>query len=238
MTNTKTSSRTMKATFGALALAVALAVGGAANADPRFEHGGPRPGWDHHDMRFGHDHFYPSRGYYVRGLPPDRIVVGGGRYYYSGGVWYAPRGPGWVVIGPPVGVFVPILPVGYTTVYFGGVPYYYANDAYYQWVPTENQYEVVAPPGDESAAQMQPPPEAAPPPAQAGDDFFVYPKNGQSDDQQAQDKFECHKWASQQSGFDPTLSGGGVPPEQNASARSSYNRAMIACLDGRGYSVK
>ena len=238
MTNTKTSSRTMKATFGALALAVALAVGGAANADPRFEHGGPRPGWDHHDMRFGHDHFYPSRGYYVRGLPPDRVVVGGGRYYYSAGVWYAPRGPGWVVIGPPVGVFVPILPVGYTTVYFGGVPYYYANDAYYQWVPAENQYEVVAPPGDESAAQTQPPPEAAPPPAQAGDDFFVYPKNGQSDDQQAQDKFECHKWASQQSGFDPTLAGGGVPPEQNASARSSYNRAMIACLDGRGYSVK
>jgi Family of unknown function (DUF6515) len=238
MTNTMTSSRTMKATFGALALAVALAVGGAANADPRFEHGGPRPGWDHHDMRFGHDHFYPGRGYYVHELPRDRVIVGGGRYYYSAGVWYAPRGPGWVVVGAPVGLFVPVLPVGYTTVYFGGVPYYYANDAYYEWVPEQNQYEVVAPPGDETAAQTQPPPEAAPPPARAGDDFFVYPKNGQSDDQQAQDKFECHKWASQQSGFDPTVSGGGVPPEQNASARSSYNRAMIACLDGRGYSVK
>ena len=238
MTNTKTSSRTMKATFGALALAVALAVGGAANADPRFEHGGPRPGWDHHDMRFGHDHFYPSRGYYVRGLPPDRVVVGGGRYYYSAGVWYAPRGPGWVVIGPPVGVFVPILPVGYTTVYFGGVPYYYANDAYYQWVPDQNQYEVVTPPGDDNAAQLQPPPAAAPPPAQGGDDFFVYPKNGQPDDLQAKDKFECHKWASQQSGFDPTLSGGGVPADQNASARSQYNRAITACLEGRGYSVK
>jgi len=133
---------------------------------------------------------------------------------------------------------VPVLPVGYTTVYYSGVPYYYANDAYYTWVPAENQYEVVAPPGDESAAQMQPPPDAVPPPARGGDDFFVYPKNGQSDDQQAQDKFECHKWASQQSGFDPTLSGGGVPPDQNASARSSYNRAMIACLEGRGYSVK
>jgi hypothetical protein len=238
MTNTMTSSRTMKATFGALALAVALAMGGAANADPRFEHGGPRPGWDHHDMRFGHDHFYPGRGYYVHELPRDRVIVGGGRYYYSAGVWYAPRGPGWVVVGAPVGLFVPVLPVGYTTVYFGGVPYYYANDAYYEWVPEQNQYEVVAPPGDETAAQVQPPPEAAPPPARAGDEFFVYPKNGQSDDQQAQDKFECHKWASQQSGFDPTVSGGGVPPEQNASARSSYNRAMIACLDGRGYSVK
>src|SRR5215469_7766651 len=193
MTNTKTSSRTMKAICAAVALALALGAS-AVNADPHhFEHGGPRQGWDHHDMRFGHDHFYPSRGYYVRGLPPDRIVVGGGRYYYSAGVWYAPRGPGWVVIGPPVGVFVPLLPIGYTTVYFGGVPYYYANDTYYQWVPAQNQYETVAPPGDDNAAQMQPPPGAAPPPppgAAPGDDFFVYPKNGQPEDLQAKDKFE------------------------------------------------
>ena len=228
----------MKATFGAVALAVALAVGTAHAEPPR---GGPRPGWDHHDVRFGHDHYYPSRGYYVRGLPRDRVIVGGGRYYFSGGVWYAPRGPGWVVVGAPVGVFVPLLPLGYNTVYFGGVPYYYANDTYYQWVPAQNQYEVVAPPGDENAAQMQPPPDAAPPPppgAAPGDDFFVYPKNGQPEDLQAKDKFECHKWASQQSGFDPTVSGGGVPPDQNASARSQYNRAITACLEGRGYSVK
>jgi hypothetical protein len=233
-------ARAMKAMCSAVALALALALSASAvNADPRFDHG-PRPGWDHHDVRFGHDHFYPSRGYYVRGLPPDRIVVGGGRFYFSAGVWYAPRGPGWVVVGAPVGVFVPLLPVGYTTVYFGGVPYYYANDAYYEWVPAQNQYEVVAPPGDENAAQMQPPPGAAPPPAPGGggDDFFVYPKNGQPDDLQAKDKYECHKWAAQQSGFDPTLSGGGVPADQNASARSSYNRAMVACLEGRGYSVK
>jgi hypothetical protein len=231
----------MKATFGAVALAVALAVGaGSASADPHFDHG-PRPGWDHHDVRFGHDHFYPSRGYYIRDLPRDRIVVGGGRYYFSGGVWYAPRGPGWVVVGAPFGVFVPLLPVGYSTVYFGGVPYYYANDTYYQWVPAQNQYETVAPPGDENAAQMQPPPGAAPPPqpgSPPGDDFFVYPKNGQPEDLQSKDKFECHKWASQQSGFDPTVSGGGVAPDQNASARSQYNRAITACLEGRGYSVK
>ena len=68
--------------------------------------------------------------------------------------------------------------------------------------------------------------------------MFIYPKNGQNEDQQATDKYECHKWANQQSGFDPTQSGGGVPPEQNASARNSYNRAITACLEGRGYSVK
>jgi hypothetical protein len=224
----------MKTICSALVIALALAVG-TVNAEP--PRGGPRPGFDHMDGRFNHNRFYPERGYVVRELPRDRYVVGGGRYFYSGGVWYEPRGPRFVVVGPPVGVYVPILPVGYTTVYFSGAPYYYANDAYYQWVPAQNQYEVVAPPGDESAVQTQPPPDAAPPPP-SGDDFFVYPKNGQPEDQQAKDKFECHKWASQQSGFDPTLSGGGVPPEQNASARSSYNRAMIACLEGRGYSVK
>ena len=219
---------------GAVAVALALSVS-VANAQPPH---GPRPGFDHFDGRFGGHAYYPSRGYFVHDLPPGRVVVGGGHYFYAGGVWYAPRGPGWVVVGAPVGVFVPILPVGYTTVYFGGVPYYYANDAYYEWVPAQNQYEVVAPPGDENAAQMQPPPGAAPPPAPSGDDFFVYPKNGQPDDLQAKDKYECHKWAAQQSGFDPTLSGGGVPADQNASARSSYNRAMVACLEGRGYSVK
>lgn len=226
------------------AVAVALALGATvANAEPPHEHGGPRPGFDHFDGRFGGHAYYPSRGYFVHELPRDRVVVGGGHYFYSGGIWYAPRGPGWVVVGPPVGVFVPVLPFAYTTVYFGGVPYYYANDAYYQWVPDQNQYEVVAPPGDENAAQMQPPPQPqGPGPGQAGpsigSDFFIYPKNGQNDQQQATDKYECHKWANGQSGFDPTVSGGGVPPEQNAPARSAYNRAMIACLEGRGYSVK
>jgi hypothetical protein len=217
------------------ALAVAFALAGTASAQP--PRGGPRPGWDHMDARFGHNHYYPGRGYFVGGLPRDRVVIGGGRYFYSGGVWYAPRGAGFVVIGAPVGVFVPVLPGFYTTVWFGGVPYYYANDTYYQWVPAQNQYEVVAPPGDESAVATSPPP-GPPVPTPGGGDLFIYPKNGQSDDQQAKDKYECHKWANQQSGFDPTVAGGGVPPEQNASARAAYNRAISACLDGRGYTVK
>jgi hypothetical protein len=248
-------SRNMKtsrwiATLGASAVVFAFAAGTASADPPHGPHGGfehARPGWDHRDARFGHDHYYPSRGYVVRDLPRDRVVVRGG-FYYGGGVWYARRGPSFVVVGPPVGVYVPVLPAFYTTVYFGGSPYYYANDTYYRWVPAENQYEVVAPPGDDNAAQFEGPPGSAPPPDAAGappppaagpgGDMFIYPKNGQNEDQQATDKYECHKWANQQSGFDPTQSGGGVPPEQNASARNSYNRAITACLEGRGYSVK
>jgi len=34
-------------------------------------------------------------------------------------------------------------------------------------------------------------------------EFFVYPQQGQSTDQQKQDEFECYGWAKDQSGFDP-----------------------------------
>ena len=217
--------------FGALAATFALAAG-IANAEPP-RGPGPRPGFDHMDARFGHNHYYPSRGYAVRDLPRDRVIVGGGRYYYSGGIWYAPRGPGFVVVGAPFGLFVPVLPPYYNTVYFGGVPYYYANDTYYQWVPDQNQYEVVQPPGDDSAAQTQPGPAVQAAATTVTDDVFIYPKNGQPEDQQARDKYECHKWASGQTGFDPTQAGGTAP-----NRRSDYVRAQMACLEGRGYSVK
>ena len=34
-------------------------------------------------------------------------------------------------------------------------------------------------------------------------ELFVYPKNGQSSEQQKQDEFECYDWAKERSGFDP-----------------------------------
>ena len=48
----------------------------------------------------------------------------------------------------PTGLVVSTLPPFYTTVWIGGVPYYYANDVYYRWVPEQNGYEVVEPPQD------------------------------------------------------------------------------------------
>jgi hypothetical protein len=66
----------------------------------------------------------------------------------------------------------------------------------------------------------------------------MYPRNGQSAEQQASDRYACHRWAVAQTGFDPTQSQGGVPAEQSASKRSDYMRAITACLEGRGYTVK
>jgi hypothetical protein len=207
----------------------ALALGtGSVQADEHGRFGGGRG--EHFDARYSHNHYYPGRGGYARAVPGRPFVVerGGGRFFYSGGVWYAPYGPRFVVVGAPIGVFVPVLPPFYTTLWIGGFPYYYANDTYYAWHDAENGYEVVEPPNDQGAS-TQPPP---------SDDLFIYPKNGQPADQQANDKYECHKWASGQTGFDPTQPAGGVPPEQAGGKRAEYQRAMRACLEGRGYSVR
>jgi len=40
------------------------------------------------------------------------------------------------------------------------------------------------------------------PAAQA--DIMIYPMKGQSNDQLSKDRYECHLWAVQQSGFDPS----------------------------------
>ena len=59
-----------------------------------------------------------------------------------------------------------------------------------------------------------------------------------SREQQASDQYDCHKWSSSQTGFDPTQAGGGVSPDQLGARRADYQRAMIACLQGRGYSAR
>jgi hypothetical protein len=186
-------------------------------------------------------HYYPPHGVTVVTPPPSPVVINhpSGRYYYSGGVWYAPRGPSYVVVAAPVGVFVPVLPPYYSTVWVSGAPYYYANQTYYQWSPEQNSYEVVAPPDpngipapeDPDAAA---PPAPSPPPPQANDNLYVYPQNGQSEQQQATDRYECHKWADVQTGFDPTQNNGG----NAGGSPDDYQRAMKACLEGRGYSVR
>ena len=86
--------------------------------------------------------------------------------------------------------------------------------------------------GDPNQAAAQP---APPPPAQS--DQIVYPANGQSKDQQAADQYECHNWAKGQTGFDPTQPAGGVSQADADRAHGNYDRAMAACLTGRGYQV-
>jgi len=219
---------------GAAMLALLLCAAGAqAQEHGHYHPGGRAP--EHLDARYAHGHYYPNRGVYVGALPGHAVVINrpSGHYYYAGGVWYAPYGPHFVVVAPPIGVFVPVLPPFYTTLWVGGVPYYYANDTYYAWSQAQSAYQVVDPPNDQGAST-----EAPPPPPPQGDSLFIYPQNGQSAEQQARDQYECHAWSSSQTGFDPTQPSGGVPPEQLGQRRADYQRAMIACLQGRGYSAR
>ena len=238
---TRTTTRIRAAVLATLGLAATLACASAsAQRDQHFEgrsqeRAAPAP-HQHMDARFAHNHAYFDRGYFVGSLPRDRLVFNRGpnHYFYAGGVWYAPRGAGFVVIGAPVGLFVPVLPPFYSTVWFGGVPYYYANDTYYMWSAQNNGYEVVDPPnGAVNAA-----PDAAPPSPPTTTQLFIYPRNGQNADLQAKDKYECHTWSTNQTGFDPTAAGGNVPPDQFNAKSADYYRAMAACLQGRGYSVE
>ena len=183
------------------------------------------------DSRYNHGRYYPPAGT-VRATLPEGYrpyFHGGNRYYFNGGVWYAPRGPGFVVVQPPIGVFVSVLPAYYSTVWFGGVPYYYADNVYYTWQPEQNGYVVADPPTNPDVP-------SPPPPDQTQSDLIIYPKNGQTKEQQSADQFECHNWAKGQTGFDPTQPGGGVSGNPDM-VRNNYNRAMSACLQGRGYQV-
>jgi hypothetical protein len=72
--------------------------------------------------------------------------------------------------------------------------------------------------------------------------IFVYPRQGQSEELQAKDRYECHSWAVSQTWQEPrkvsieewTLIIKSMPEAQ----RTDYLRAQSACLDGRGYTVK
>jgi len=197
-------------------VAACLGLGSVSAFADHFGGGGPHGGG------------FISRGAVVRSVPHGGYEINHstGRYWYHGGNWYAPHGPRWIVVAPPFGVFVPGLPGFYSTVWFGGVPYYYANDVYYSWRADRNAYEVVPPPeGASESASVAPL------------DVYIYPRNGQTEVQQSEDRYQCHRWAAEQTHFDPTRSGGGgaaVSP----TGRSDYFRAMSACLEGRGYTVK
>jgi opacity protein-like surface antigen len=90
--------------------------------------------------------------------------------------------------------------------------------------------------GTPPATQPGEPP--ATPSTQLAEDFSVYPKNGQTREQQSADLFQCYGWAKGQSGFDPTQLNGGVPQGETAARREQYRRALTVCLEARGYTVR
>ena len=189
--------------------------GGGFHGGGGSVHGGSRGSFGHYFGGGYRGGYYGSHGYY------------GGRYGY--GRW---RG-GWNGFG--FGLYVPFLPWGYETLWWGGVPYYYANDDYYLWDDSVGEYQEVQPPAG--------PPQAAPDGVSGPSDLtatahlFAYPKGGQSPEQQARDRDECRHWAQSQTGFD-SMQAQTNEANDSTAKRQGYLRAEAACLEGRNYSVK
>jgi len=66
-------------------------------------------------------------------------------------------------------------------------------------------------------------------PTAQGEDMYVYPKQGQDKAQQDKDTYECHSWAVQQTGFDPTK-----PPSTSTQTQSSQQQGQVARGAARG----
>jgi hypothetical protein len=138
-----------------------------------------------------------------------------GRGYYGGGVHFYPRaywGPG---------------------LYYGywGWPFYYPPDYYYY--PPPNYYST--PP----TVYSTPPSGDVTEPQATGGQVFIYPRNGQSQEQLINDRKECETWAMNQAGVDLTNPPpSGMTEAQKAQKSQDYYRALGACLDGRGYTAR
>lgn len=139
----------------------------------------------HTDVSIGVNVGVPVVGGRVAVLPSAGVWVGHGprRYWYSGGYWYRPWGPSFVIVAPPAGYAVPVVPA--------------------------------------EPAKVEPPPVNVP---ATKPDPVIYPRNGQDAQQTEADRQECNRWATTQ-------------PQAVADA-SVFQRAVEACMDGRGYTMK
>lgn len=217
----------LKPIMAAVAALLCLSAGTAAIAQDR--HVRDRPSRDsgfksphlQFDSRYHHDHYYPSRGFISPGLPSGSISIGfgGGSFFFQGGVWFRPSGGRFVVVMPPIGIVIPILPPTYTPLWIDSTRYYYANGVYYTAARDSGYVVVAPPPGAEAAQPLPPAPEPRPTP-----DPIIYPRSGQTQQQLEADRQDCNRWATTQ-------------PAAQLDA-SVFQRAVAACMDGRGYTVR
>jgi YMGG-like Gly-zipper len=66
-------------------------------------------------------------------------------------------------------------------------------------------------------------------------DVYIYPTKGQSQQQQQKDRYECHTWAVQQTGFDPSRPPPAAPaaPQQGGEVvRGAARGALVGTVGG------
>jgi hypothetical protein len=130
---------------------------------------------------------------------------------------------------PGYGVDFTPIPAHCKLVYWGGVPYYFADDLYYEWSATAQGFQQVQPPAG-LAEQMN---------SQASDtQLFVFPNGNQTNEQLELDRALCHRWAAEQVGFDPNAAPHTKSSTSSVLQRAGYFHADAACLEARDYSVE
>ena len=154
---------------------------------------------------------------------------GGGGWHGGGGGWHG-GGPGWhggshvVYRGGWGWGWDPLWPIGVGVglgLAAASGPYYYDSPNYVVvnpapvYYPPAPVYVTPAP----APAYVNP----APAPARAPEPIF-YPRNGQSAAQTEADRQDCNRWATTQ-------------PSAMSDA-SIFQRATLACMDGRGYTAR
>ncbi|GAB7529157.1 hypothetical protein PS3A_15660 [Pseudomonas sp. 3A(2025)] len=157
----------------------------------------------------------------------SRIPWRGQDYYYAEGYWYRPQGERYVVVTPPQGVRVSRLPAYSQELWVGGSLLFLAAGSYYAWQPDTQDYVVVSPP------QAQVDSQGSPPSGTEYDPVFS-PIAGQTPERVEYDRYQCYRWAADQSGFDPANVT--YPPADQVV--DVYRRAMGSCLYERGYRVE
>ena len=205
--------------------------GYGSGPNPGFNNGRPndRP-WpgrpDGHGNGWGPGPQYRP-GYVVDRFPSKhwQVPYRGQSYYFSGGYWYRPQGPRYIVVQPPYGIRVGYLPNYARQVWIGSSLLFLAAGAYYAYQPATQDYIVVQPPTSI--------PQPMPQPVSNGYDVVAYPANGQSASQIDQDRYDCYRWAVDQSGFDPAT----VTYAPSPAVVQTYRQAQGNCLSSRGYQV-
>ena len=171
------------------------------------------------DHRYHLDRYYPKRGLVTTALPAGSVAVDfrSGSIFFHAGDWFRLDGARFIVITPPLGVVVPMLPKDYVTVRSAGTSYYYADRVFYTAANSAG-FTVSAPPLDAALALPLEPAAPVAPAISTGTN--AQPRTAE---QTESDRTDCTTWAHAQ----PLAS----------SDDTMFQTAFDACMQGRGYAV-
>lgn len=172
------------------------------------------------------------------------IQVRGSSYYYRDGRYYNNHSGRYTSVSAPLGARVSFLPSSAISIAYGSNRYFRVGLTWY--LGRNNYYEVIERPPVvverqiivEQQVQVQAPTQAEyqrdyePSYAEQQPNLVIYPASGQSENLQDKDNYECYRWSKNESNYDPT------EPYQDLDNRDIYIRAMTACMESKGYTVR